>query len=262
MPTVVISTKDIASVGIGKILMENYFRETGKVFGEFSVYKYKNADLIVIDTLHIYAQWLEERYPSDLYIFASKHSSEKKMKTLSVHTTGNYGDALYGGIARTLSRAPALNMLKALKTLKEIRDEGNLPYDVTYEVTHHGPTLNTPLMFVESGSTEEEWTDDKALEAVAEAIVSSLEPEKVEKVAIGVGAGHYAPDFTRLALEKNVAFGHMAPKYAAEFLDEYMLNQMIEKTIPRPEYIKMASLPSETKKKVKDWASYLGLEFL
>ncbi len=262
MPTVVISTKDVASVGIGKILMENYFRETGKTFGDFSVYRYKNADLIVIDTLHIHAQWLEEEYPSDLYIFASKHSAQKHVKTLSVHTTGNFGDALYGGYARTLSKAPALHMLKALKALKEIRDERNLPYDVTYEVTHHGPTLNTPLMFVESGSTEEEWTDEKALEAVAEAIVEALEPEKADKVAIGVGAGHYAPDFTRLALEKNVAFGHMAPKYAAGFLDEAMLTQMMEKTVPEPSYIKIASLPGEVKRKVKVFASEKGLELL
>ena len=262
MPTVVVSTKDIASVGIGKILMENYFRETGKTFGDFSVYKYKNADLIVIDTLHIYAQWLEERYPSDLYIFASKHSAEKHVKTLSVHTTGNFGDALYGGYARTLSKAPALHMLKALKTLRDIRDERNLPYDVTFEVTHHGPTFNTPVMFVESGSTEEEWTDEKALEAVAEAIVSSLEPEKSEVISIGVGAGHYAPDFTRLALERNVAFGHMAAKYVAEFLDETILDQMVERTVPRPEYVKIASLPGEVRRFVKEWAGDRGLELL
>ena len=260
MPTVVVSTKDVASVGIGKILMENYFRETGKTFGDFSVYRYKNADLIVIDTLHIYAQWLEERYPSDLYIFASKHSAQKHVKTLSVHTTGNFGDALYGGYARTLSKAPALHMLKALKVLKLIRDERDLPYDVTFEVTHHGPTLNTPVMFVESGSTEEEWTDERALEAVAEAIVASLEPERTEKVAIGVGAGHYAPDFTRLALEKNVAFGHMAAKYVADLLDEEMFRQMVEKTTPKPGYIKIASLPGEVRRKVKEWAGTFNLE--
>ena len=180
--------------------------------------------------------------------------------TIRTHTTGNFGDALYGGYARTLSKAPALHMLKALKTLKEIRDEKNLPYDVTYEVTHHGPTLNTPVMFVESGSTEEEWTDEEALEAVAEAIVASLEPEKTDKVAIGVGAGHYAPDFTRLALEENVAFGHMAPKYVAEFLDEAMLIQMVEKTVPEPSYIKIASLPGGVRKLVRSFASEHGLQ--
>ena len=262
MPTVVVSIKDIASVGIGKILMDNYFKETGKTFGDFSVYRYRNADLIVIDTLHIHAQWLEERYPSDLYIFASKHSAQKHMKTLSVHTTGNFGDALYGGYARTLSKAPAYHMLKALRTLKELRDENNLPYDVTYEVTHHGPTLNTPVMFVESGSTEEEWRDERALEVVAEAIIAALEPEKTDKVAIGVGAGHYAPDFTRLALEDNVAFGHMAPKYVSEYLDEAMLDQMVRKTVPEPTCIKIASLPGSVKRFVKEWAINRGLELL
>ncbi len=260
MPTVVISTKDVASLGIGKILMENYFKETGKTFGDFAVYRYRDADLIVIDTLHIHAQWIEERYPSDLYIFASKHSAQKHVKTLSVHTTGNFGDALYGGYARTLSKAPALHMLKALKTLKEIRDERDLPYDVTYEVTHHGPTLNTPVMFVESGSTEEEWKDEKALEAVAEAIVAALQPEETEKVAIGVGAGHYAPDFTRLALKENVAFGHMAPKYVADLLDKAIFTQMVEKTIPRPHFIKIASLPGEVRRKVKEWVEEFNLE--
>jgi len=259
---VVISTKDVASLGMAKFLREKYFKETEKSFGDFPVYRYGNAELIVIDTLHIHAQWLEEAYPSDLYIFASKHRAEKHVKTLSVHTTGNYGDALFGGYARTLSKAPALHMLSALKALKEERDRRGLPYDVTYEVTHHGPTFNTPTMFVEVGSTEEEWRDEEALKAAAEAIVKALEPYKAEKVAIGVGAGHYAPDFTRLALEENVAFGHMAPKYVADLLDVPMLDQMLKKTVPGPSHIKIASLPGSVKKMVKDWAANRGLELL
>ncbi len=262
MPTIVVSTKDVASIGIGKVLIENYFRETGKTFGDFSVYKYGGADLIVIDTLHIHAQWLEEKYPSDLYVFVSRHSSEREIRTLSVHSTGNFGDALFGGFGRTLSKAPALHMLSALKALKELRDERGLDYDVTYEVTHHGPTLNTPTMFVEVGSTEREWTDERAVEVVAEAAVRALKPEKVELVAVGVGAGHYAPDFTRLALEMDVAFGHMCPKYAADLLDRSMFFQMVERTVPRPSHIKLASLPSGVRKGVISWAEEAGLELL
>jgi D-aminoacyl-tRNA deacylase len=49
-------------------------------------------------------------------------------------------------------------------------------------------------------------------------------------VAIGIGGGHYAPRITDVALEKNVAFGHMVPTYALECLDQAMLEQVIEGT--------------------------------
>ena len=256
MPTIVISKRDPASNLMGRYLTENYFEKTEKTFGNYHVFEYKNADLIIIDSEHIYADWLAERYPSDLYIFASRHSAESGIPCLTVHTTGNWGDAMYGGESRTLARAPAQHMLAALQYLKEHQIDG---FSVSYEVTHHGPTPDAPVMFVEVGSTEEQWQNEEAAAVVAEAILAALEPVDAP-TAIGVGGGHYAPRFTQISLKKGIAFGHMAPKYAFDFLDEYMLRQAVEKTIPRPEYYSVHGASDEIKELVEEIAQEYGLK--
>jgi len=256
MPTIVVSKRDPASVKIGEHLTENYFEKTEKTFGNYHVFRYGNADLIIIDSEHIYADWLEEKYPSDLYIVASRHSAESGIPCLTVHTTGNWGDALYGGQSRTLSLAPAQHMLSALKYISEHPLEG---FSVSYEVTHHGPTLNTPIMFVEIGSTEEQWVREDAAEIIGEAIIAALTPADAP-TAIGVGGGHYAPRFTKIALKKGVAFGHMLPKYAFPFADEYILRQAVERTVPRPKYYAIHGVTEEIREIVEEIAEEYGLE--
>lgn len=256
MPTIVVSKKDPASLLIGEYLIENYFEKTDKSFGNYHVFKYGNVDLIIIDSEHIYADWLEERYPSDMYIVASRHSAESGIPCLTVHTTGNWGDALYGGQSRTLSYAPAQHMLSALKYLKEHAIDG---FSVSYEVTHHGPTLNIPIMFVEVGSTLEQWEREDTAAVVAEAIIASLTPEDA-KTAIGIGGGHYAPRFSQIALKKGIAFGHMLPKYAFDFADEYMLRQAVEKTVPKPEYYAIHGATDEVAEIAREIAEEFGLK--
>jgi D-aminoacyl-tRNA deacylase len=53
------------------------------------------------------------------------------------------------------------------------------------------------------------------------------------KTVLGIGGPHYSSKFTRMALEKEVAFGHMIPKYAVPSLDSEILRQCIEKTLER-----------------------------
>ncbi len=259
MPTVVVSKADPASMLIGRYLTENYFEPTDKTFGRYRVHVYEEVDMIVIDTEHVFAQWLEERYPSDVYIVASRHSAESGIPCLTVHTTGNWGDAMLGGFPRTLSYAPARRMLAALRRLEEERRRRNLEYSVSYEVTHHGPTLNTPIMFVEVGSTEEQWMDEEAAAAVGEAIIAALEPGE-EDSAVGIGGGHYAPRFTQIALKKGIAFGHMAPRYALPSLDPEMLDAAVERTVPRPKYYALHGVPEEMKGMIEEWAERWGLK--
>ncbi|NPA76267.1 MAG: D-tyrosyl-tRNA(Tyr) deacylase [Candidatus Diapherotrites archaeon] len=256
MPTFVMCTRDPASIKIGEYLIENYFERTDKTFRNRPVFKYENADMIVIDTEHTYADWLTKEYPSDLYIVLSRHSSQSGEPTLTVHTTGNWGDALYGGQSRTLSLAPAQHMLAALEEIKKRAIPG---FSVSYEVTHHGPTLDAPIMFVEVGSTEEQWENEDAAAVIGEAAIAALKPRDVP-TAIGVGGGHYAPRFTKIALKKGVAFGHMVPKYAFPFVDEHMLRQAIERTTPRPEYYAVHGVKDEMLEMVQAIAEEYGLK--
>jgi D-aminoacyl-tRNA deacylase len=56
------------------------------------------------------------------------------------------------------------------------------------------------------------------------------------KTAIGIGGPHYNSKFTRMALESEMAFGHMIPKYAVSSLDSMTLGQCVERTLERVEY--------------------------
>ncbi|MDY7081811.1 MAG: D-aminoacyl-tRNA deacylase, partial [Halobacteria archaeon] len=80
------------------------------------------------------------------------------------------------------------------------------------------------------GSGEDEWARDDAAEVVARGILNintSAEPTK--HTLLGVGDGHYCPRFTRLALETDVAFGHIVPDYSLPVEDE-LLDEAFEKS--------------------------------
>jgi D-aminoacyl-tRNA deacylase len=239
MPTIVITKKDPASVTMGNVLLEEFdFEETSARFQNRPIYKYKNFDLITLDrALHIHADYLMQEYPSDLYIFLSKHESKSKKPCLTAHAPGNFWDAQLGGKPFEVCIAPAINMANYLKTLKENIRSSEYNLDICYEVTHHGPTFMAPAMFVEIGSSEEYWLDEDLARIVVKSLINSFDRNEEYKVAIGVGDGHYAPKFTDLLFEKNFAFGHIIPNYLLEYISKDMLNLAFEYTMPRPEYI-------------------------
>jgi D-tyrosyl-tRNA(Tyr) deacylase len=63
------------------------------------------------------------------------------------------------------------NVLKAFMHHKETL---NLDYEVSFECTHHGPSLNVPTMFVELGSSFQQWSDLKGAEAVAYSAMTAI----------------------------------------------------------------------------------------
>ena len=222
MYCIIFSKEDEASINISKFVIE------GRKWKKGQLYVSDNFLIYFINDLHIYHdnidKELEEKgYEVDALIFASRHASLQNRKTLSVHAIGNFGPAEYGGREGELVRCPPLLMLSALKILKEKNLE---EYEVCYEATHHGPYLEKPSFFIEVGSTKEEWNDKRACKAVAEAIIGISEERA--QVAIGIGGGHYAPRFTEIAFEKNVAFGHIAPKYVR--IDNNILLKMKNST--------------------------------
>jgi len=89
-----------------------------------------------------------------------------------------------------------------------------------------------------------------------------LETEKSneDKVVIGLGGGHYCPDFTKLALRKNYSFGHICPQYALENLDLDLLTQMIEKSKAEQIVLDWKGLKS-WKEKVVSLCENSGLAF-
>jgi len=231
----VTSEKDTASQTIKTVLIEEYgFHPTGENFEDNPILA--SGDSVILITTKrdmIYCDHLEEHFEAEAFIFCSRHRAESAKPALLVHSTGNLGpEALFGGNPQEVSvSAPSL-VSAALKRLYTEREERNLDdFDVSLEVTHHGPTsMKTPLVFVELGSTEEYWVHKEGARAVAAAIMDcAIEPLDDESV-IGFGGTHYASKFNKLVLEKGYKIGHMAPKYAVNELTLDVVKQMISRT--------------------------------
>jgi len=198
----------------------------------------RKVKLVTLNEESVYAQNLPDFFSNlELVVFISRHSSVSGTPTLSVHTPGNLGEAELGGLTRRVSVSPANAMRDALNAMMQFKEEMQLDYKVSYECTHHGPSLNMPTMFAELGSSPKQWNDVKAAEAVAHATMKAISKfgEFQAKAVLGVGGPHYSEKFTRMALESEMAFGHIIPKYAISHIDVEILKQCVEKTLERVE---------------------------
>ena len=198
---------------------------------KYSIIKVKRKDII-------YTQFIEKYlYDVDFIIFLSKHESKKSIKTLSVHCTGNWlKDSNYGGLGEEISISyPKLQT----ELLKEIyRNNKFNDFLVSFEVTHHGPTLDYPLVFYEIGSSLSEWRNEKVGEFMVDILINVLEKgiyeRKYEKIWFGIGGPHYAPYFTKKVLEDEedkIAIGHIMPSYV--ITEELNIRKMVEKGIKK-----------------------------
>ena len=67
------------------------------------VFRGKKFDLLIITSPVISADWLEEKYDYDNYVFLSKHAAESGVLALTCHSTGNFDDAKFGGNSKQLA---------------------------------------------------------------------------------------------------------------------------------------------------------------
>jgi D-aminoacyl-tRNA deacylase len=240
MILLVASNKDIASLNIKDQILNNYeFRITEVFQGNPTYTADVNGKKVTLATLNeesVQAQYLTDKFPTaDLIVFISRHSSQSGKPTLSVHTPGNLGDAELGGLPKVLSISPAISMQTVLKAFMHYKETLNIDYEVSFECTHHGPSLNVPTMFVELGSSIQQWSDLKAAEAVAHSAMTAIAnfTAPTTSAVIGIGGTHYNQRFTLMALLGEAAFGHMIPKYAVHIVDAEMLSQCVERTLEK-----------------------------
>jgi len=172
--------------------------------------------------LHIHDEGLDLRLPRGLrgerptLIFPSIHRSRENIRSLTVHPLGNPGPrADMGGRPGTLVPTDPTGMVAALRRLDELCQPLGIP--ATYEATHHGPALELPAFFVEVGSGERDAPMPDAVRLLA-AVIPELVATAGDRVALGVGGGHYVPHFTELALRRRWAFGHLLSRHALEIL--------------------------------------------
>ena len=172
---------------------------------------------------HIHDDELDARLPPALraerptLVFPSIHRSERNVRSLTVHPLGNPGPrAELGGRPRQLVPADPRRMVSALRLL----DEGAraIGWTTTYEATHHGPVVGLPAFFVEIGYAEEPDPPADAIRLLGQ-VIPRIAEETGDRVALGVGGGHYVPHFTELALSRRWAFGHLLSRHALLELD-------------------------------------------
>lgn len=225
---VVCSKPDPASVSIAEYMREQFsFKDSDLISGAL---EYENFLLLDIDKRHLDCNTLENDLkssgvePTDV-IFLSKHSSSAGIKSLTVHPTGNFGNAELGGEDGKLSMSDPAFMTSSLRVLA---GEPSDSFNITFEATHHGPLIGIPSYFIEIGTTEKEWKDPEALYRISHAVIES----KINSYDsfVGVGGGHYGSKITQYALNNKCNIGHIISKHSHNYLTLQMLLQSVEKT--------------------------------
>jgi len=208
--------------------MANFISQDMKKEGE--IFRGNFFDLLVIPTPAISADWLEEKYSYDGFVFLSKHAAESKVLALTCHSTGNFSEAKFGGNNRQVAIPHPQLQKSYLQKLWQKRNDFS-EFQITIEATHHGPTnLNKPTIFIEIGTTEKQWNDVSLCNKVAKNVVEVLKGEKTtHPVAICFGGTHYPELFTKQLLDGKFALGTVMPKHALDFLDEELFSHILER---------------------------------
>ena len=278
MTTVLISsTTDTASTNIKTCLLHQSSWQAKETFLHEPAYHHTTIHdllLVTIPDNKITHEHLDSELHDalgitpKLMIFLSRHRSKTGKPSLTVHPIGNYGPAEFGGKPQTLIPSAPRLMTHLLRRIQHHLNLTELEFQICYEVTHHGPYLETPTLFVEIGSTEHEWQQPKPGVIIATALLDLFAQYHYEEdfppdipVLIGIGGGHYAPRFTDLIFERNAAFGHMIPSYHVDAgnITPHIIEQALQKT-PNVTgaYINKKGLKKSQVRLIKTWLQDLG----
>ena len=170
-------------------------------------------------------------------IFPSRHFAASGKPSLTIHPIGtphvsNSTDLRYGGSVH-FCPPPNPRISSWFNHLQNKASGNDLVsgFDISLEVTHHGPIINCPALFIETGSTEGTWPHKGAAKVLAEVISEGLGLSKIldklrtwdaeldagTPVMITLGGGHYAPRGNLVASTEGTWLGHMLASYALPF---------------------------------------------
>ena len=247
---VVISKKDLAGLNIAK--------ELRKLDDKINI--------IEEDKEIIYLENIDKTLNFDFIIFASKHQSKKQVKSLTVHNIGNWKEADFGGTSKKVSPSIAGLNKKMFQILFK-KSENLKDFIISMECTHHGPYIEKPSIFIEIGSSKEEWQNPELGKIIAKTIkefvyVNSSNEKSENGVGIGIGGPHYCNNFNEIQLNSSIAISHVIPEYVLP-LNKEMINEALNKTIEKVKYFVIdwkGIGNSESKKQVIDLLDYFSKE--
>jgi len=261
MPAIVYSKQDLAGIGIAEALRTMRKFEERHSEQRMWVDLESDAQLIEIEERLLDAENLQVE--SDYIIFASRHSSKTAKPSFTVHVSGNWGEAKMGGSPRELAYAQPSAMKHAFMELNKLNFPG---FDVSMEATHHGPTsLLSKLFFLELGSSEAQWRNKEAAKALAGVIARTVDLERekqFERIAIGIGGGHYCPDFSKIEANTDIAFAYVMTKQDMEMADAEMFAQAVDKSKAELVVIDWKGLKAAQRQKAIGFAEGAGLKWV
>ncbi len=184
-------------------------------------------------------------------VFISYHFSEKQKPSFCIHHTGNWEES-WGGKEETLSIALPFLLKGCFLYLEEFSD---IP--VTLEVTHHGPTIDKKIIFLE---IFKEYYSEKRADLLVD--VALRLPEEKGIITFGVGGNHYCASFNR-RIKEEYAIGHIIPKY--KNIKEKTFIQAIEKVFPKKTELVLVDkkgTKSEQRNKIKELCNKYNIDIL
>ena len=257
--------QDLPSLNMKKQLMGRLQWDDMGTDGTNSYMSSGNDVLMTIDRMHVHAENVDRTAEGfgikvDEMVVLSCHSSASGKPTLTVHPIGNYRANDMGGKAETLVRPTPHLMTSVLRNIPRFNKDPS--YSISFEVTHHGPYVDVPTMYLEIGSDESHWGDEVAAGVLIDSLLSAEVSDY--PVVIGVGGGHYAPRFTDLALSTKVDIGHMVPNYQINDASDEEVSRMIssaaEVTDTDLVYVHRNSMKGPEERRVNGIIDSLGLE--
>lgn len=226
-----------------------HFEKTETVFDKHTLFTNTSGNntlyLAQTDQQSVHYEQIDSHFETqtkikpDLLVFLTKHASASGVNSLSCHTQGNWAKAEYGGSNETVAPCPVRLFNEVYLKIKELN---TLEYDSIIEVTHHGPDVSTPSLWIEIGSDETAWVNKEAGSILAEVVMQTipnctLEITDDKPVILGIGGMHHGPNFSK-RIERNEAWvSHICPKYMLGEVTKKSLLSAITNSVPRPNTI-------------------------
>jgi len=237
-----VNSGDIASYNQAKYLLAKFnWEELGAVEGK-SAYRYNDVRMWMFEGGILFEDDIDKRWHKQTgelvseVIFPSRHAAASGKPSLTLHPIGvphlkKDEQPIFGGKSG-YAAPPSTRLSSWWKMLQNYVEGTDLAsqFELTLEVTHHGPWLEVPALFIEIGSTNETWSHEGAAELLASIISDGMgftdgkhtglwdgDENAGELVLITLGGGHYAPRANKLASMDGVWLGHMLATYALPF---------------------------------------------
>ena len=238
---IAVNGNDIASVNEAKFLLEkSTWYPLDDVEG-LRAYRYEHVRMWFLPERILWEDHLDKRWFAETnekvleVIFPSRHAAKSGTPCLTLHPIGvphlDHSKTPEFGGESGLAPPPSTRLGPWWRLLKSKWNEQSIPdFTLSLEVTHHGPILSVPCLFIEVGSTKEYWPHEQAAKLLSDIIWEGLglsgtseigrwdkESHSAHPVLVTLGGGHYAPKGNKLASEENVWLGHMLANHSIPF---------------------------------------------